>query len=215
MPNETLQDLVAQAEALLHKGRALQAQKKEQKIKELTDRLEAASTALDWHTRTEPYRLFKEAESVVLAKKSEIDRDGVKATCQLTGREFAIQLNDDRSYLTFSDGLREGMTLEIRGTSYFVISHTFSYAGSTGQLMAALTDATIAAPGTKSTPYSAVPCIFDHKTLKRTVPRRNAIASDQIVTISGVKYAPVQTYLTSINHAFISYELAPAGEPKK
>ena len=216
MKNPELLDLLAQAEAILARGKEIKAEKDKAKLKELTDRLEATSQAMEWQTKTEPYTAFKVAESLVLSRKSEIDRNGVKATDLQTGREFSLELHDDRSFLTFSDVPNKvGMTLEIRGTSYFVVSFEFSFSGSTGQLIAALTEANISAPNAKQTPYSAVPSIFDRSTRKFTVAKRNAISPGQIVTISGVKYAPAQTYLKSISPAHISYELQPLEGGKK
>lgn len=201
------QQIKTELTALEARFLALKSTKQQKKEADLIASITSQAQELDHEIKAAPYIAFKQSEAYIQSLRDAIKSDGITATIINTGTEIAVKLSGDRKSLMTFDNLKAGQKLDCGGTSYFILSYTFSYAGSKADLLPVNSKAFIAPPGKKQTPYNAIECHWHHSTKRLTIPAMSPIKAGEVVTIGEACYEPAFTLLTPVGKNLLTYEL--------
>lgn len=205
---------VSQIQAEMTKlSQELERQKYLDTIAEIEAKLESISAdraRREHEKKIRAYAEYEDAKRYVNSLRSELHASGTKATNEKNGKEIIAKI-EGTSLKTF-DPIHAGDTYDMAGATYFIKSVTFSYGGTTAEVVRCNTRAIIAEKTAKTTPYSSREVYYNHSNNQLTVPKSQAIRQNEIVTIGSKAFTPAFTLLGSPSDGTLTYELAPVME---
>lgn len=205
MSNRTITELQSSLEQIQRETAAIASERRQGKIKALSDSIKAGAEALEHSQRSAAFVQFKESEAYILELQEEIAATGIVAI-DTAGNSYPLEwLDDSRSKARLFGTLKVGSTVQVNGYVHLVTEFNFSFAGSEVSLQAMSSKMFL--DGMPVTPFGGTAVHFHNGTKTLTVAARDRLQAGQAVNIGGVKYLPKSSYLTK---GFFRYELEAA-----